>query len=166
MVETNQYPWGYFMNTSVNKLGTQTRWFGMVLLLLASPLCLAQELEENAGTTRMEAEAATSGNRFVLTPHKRNYFLTTYSNFPNASDDNFKELTGDDDAELDDAETQFQLSLKVALDRDTFTEGDALQFGFTVKSFWQTFNSDQSSPFRETNYQPEIWYRTPLSLVF
>ena len=68
MVETNQYPWGYFMNTTVNKLGTQTRWFGMILLLLASPLCLAQETGENAGTTRMDVEAATGGNRFVLTP--------------------------------------------------------------------------------------------------
>ena len=150
------------MNTSVKKTGSQFRWLGLVLLLLASPLCLAQETTGSAGTTRMDAEAATSGNRFVLTPHKRNYFLTTYSNFGNASNDEFKELTGDDDAELDDAETQFQVSLKVALARDTFADGDAVQFGFTIKSFWQTFNSDQSSPFRETNYQPEVWYRTPI----
>lgn len=150
------------MNTTVKKLGLQLRWFGLVLLLLASPLSLAQETIESAGNTRMDVEAATGGNRFVLTPHKRNYFLVTYSDFPGASDDEFKELTGDDDAELDDAETQFQVSLKVALARDTFTDGDAVQFGFTIKSFWQTFNDDQSSPFRETNYQPEIWYRTPI----
>ncbi len=150
------------MNTSIKNLGTQSRWFGLILLLLASPLCLAQESEENTGSTRMHAEAETGSNRFVLTPHKRNYFLVTYSDFPSASDDEFKELTGDDDAELDDAETQFQVSIKVALARDTFTEGDAVQFGFTIKSFWQTFNDDQSSPFRETNYQPEVWYRTPI----
>lgn len=150
------------MNTSVKKVGLLSRWFGLVLLLLASPLCLAQETTGSAGTTRMDAEAATSGNRFVLTPHKRNYFLVTYSDFGNASNDEFKELTGDNNAELDDAETQFQVSLKVALLRDTFADGDAVQFGFTIKSFWQTFNSDQSSPFRETNYQPELWYRTPI----
>jgi phospholipase A1 len=108
----------------------------------------------------MDAEAATGGNRFVLTPHKRNYFLVTYANDPN--DDAFKNLQNDDDAELDNAETQFQVSIKVALARDTFTEGDAVQFGFSIKSFWQTFNDDQSAPFRETNYQPEVWYRTPL----
>jgi phospholipase A1 len=150
------------MNFFLEKSGSQSRWFGLILLLLASPLCLAQETLESAGTTRMDAEAMTGGNRFVLTPHKRNYFLVTYSDFADASDDEFRELTGDDDAELDDAETQFQVSLKVALARDTFADGDAVQFGFTIKSFWQTFNDDQSSPFRETNYQPEIWYRTPI----
>jgi phospholipase A1 len=155
------------MNASVKQLGLLSRWSGLVVLLLASPLCLAQETslvqesEDSAGTTRMDAEAATGGNRFVLTPHKRNYFLVTYANDPN--DDAFKNLQNDDDAELDNAETQFQVSIKVALARDTFTEGDAVQFGFSIKSFWQTFNDDQSSPFRETNYQPEIWYRTPLS---
>ena len=150
------------MDTSVKQLGTWAHWFGLILLLLISPLCLAQETTGTAGNKRMDVEAATGGNRFVLTPHKRNYFLVTYSDFPGASDDEFQELTGDDDAELDDAETQFQVSLKVALARDTFADGDAVQFGFTIKSFWQTFNDDQSSPFRETNYQPEVWYRTPI----
>ena len=150
------------MNSLVKKMGAQSHWSALILLLLASPLCLAQETTGTAGNTRMDVEAATGGNRFVLTPHKRNYFLVTYSDFPGASDDEFQELTGDDDAELDDAETQFQVSLKVALARDTFADGDAVQFGFTIKSFWQTFNDDQSSPFRETNYQPEVWYRTPI----
>jgi phospholipase A1 len=148
------------MNTSVKNLGTQTRWFGLILLLLISPLCLAQEIESSDGTARMDAEAATGGNRFVLTPHKRNYFLLSYADDPN--NDAFRDLLDDDDAELDDTETEFQVSIKVALDRDTFNEGDAIQFGFTLKSFWQTFNSDESSPFRETNYQPELWYRTPI----
>ena len=148
------------MNTSVKNLRTLTRCFGLILLLLISPLCLAQEIESNDGTARMDAEAATGGNRFVLTPHKRNYFLLSYADDPN--DDAFRDLLDDDDAELDNTETEFQVSIKVALDRDTFNEGDAIQFGFTLKSFWQTFNSDESSPFRETNYQPELWYRTPI----
>ena len=148
------------MNASVKNSGSQSRWIGLFLLLLASPLCLAQEIEDGAGATRMAAEAATGGNRFVLTPHKRNYFLVTYTDDPN--DAAFQNLLDDDDAELDDAETQFQVSIKVALARDTFTPGDAVQFGFTIKSFWQTFNDDESSPFRETNYQPEVWYRTPI----
>ena len=148
------------MNAYFKNLGLKSSWLGLVLLLLISPLCLAQEIEDSAGTTRMDAEAVTGGNRFVLTPHKRNYFLVTYADDPN--DEAFKDFLDDDDAELDNAETQFQVSIKVALARDTFTEGDAVQFGFTLKSFWQTFNDDQSSPFRETNYQPEVWYRTPI----
>ena len=148
------------MGISLKISKRQSCWFGLVLLLLVSPLCLSQETQESAGTTRMDAEAMTGGNRFVLTPHKRNYFLVTYSGDPN--EEPFQDLVGDDDAELDDAETQFQVSIKVALARDTFNQGDAVQFGFTLKSFWQTFNSDHSSPFRETNYQPEVWYRTPI----
>lgn len=148
------------MNAYFKNSESQSRWLGLVLLLLTSPLCLAQEIEDNAGSIRMKAEAATGGNRFVLTPHKRNYFLVTYTDHPN--DAAFQDLQDDDDARLDNAETQFQVSIKVALDRNTFTEGDAVQFGFTIKSFWQTFNDDQSSPFRETNYQPEVWYRTPI----
>ena len=137
---------------------------GLSSLVLLNPPTSASELdselEENAGTARMRGEAATGSNRFVLTPHKRNYFLFTYSD--RGSDEAFQDLVGDDNAELDDAETQFQVSIKVALDRNMWVENDALQFGFTLKSFWQTYNDEYSSPFRETNYQPEIWYRRPL----
>lgn len=36
-----------------------------------------------------------------------------------------------------------------------------LYFALTLKSFWQVFDRDNSSPFRETNYNPEIFARTP-----
>jgi phospholipase A1 len=151
------------VNAYFKNFKSQSGWFGLTLLLLTSPLCLAQEIEDDSdpvGSRRMQAEAETGGNRFVLTPHKRNYFQFRYMDNPN--DDAFRNLQNDDGADLDDAETEFQVSIKVAMLRDTFTAGDAVQFGFTLKSFWQTFNNDQSSPFRETNYQPEVWYRTPL----
>ena len=140
----------------------KSRWLSMVCLLLISPLGQSQEIEDAdaIGTKRMDAEAAKGHNRFFLTPHKRNYFLVTYGDNPN--NEAFRDFLNDDDAELDDAETQFQVSIKVALARDILSEGDALQFGFTLHSFWQTFNSDESAPFRETNYQPEIWYRRTL----
>jgi len=140
----------------------KSRWLSMVCLLLISPLGQSQEIEDAdaIGTKRMDAEAAKGHNRFFLTPHKRNYFLVTYGDNPN--NEAFRDFLNDDDAELDDAETQFQVSIKVALARDMLSEGDAFQFGFTLKSFWQTFNSSESAPFRETNYQPEIWYRRTL----
>ena len=113
---------------------------GLSSLVLLNPPSSASELdselEENAGTARMRGEAATGSNRFVLTPHKRNYFLFTYSD--RGSDEAFQDPVGDDNAELDDAETQFQVSIKVALDRNMWVENDALQFCFTLKSFWQT----------------------------
>ena len=94
------------------------RCFGLVLLLLASPLAQAQssdgdataEDDDAAGTTRMRSEAETGGNRFVLTPHKRNYFQFRYMD--NDNDEAFQDLQDDDNAELDDAETEFQVSLE------------------------------------------------------
>lgn len=53
----------------------------------------------------------------------------------------------------EETELLFQVSAKVQLfDTD-------LYFGFTQKSFWQAYNQDVSSPFRETNYNPEIFFR-------
>lgn len=57
--------------------------------------------------------------------------------------------------DFDGAEMEmiFQISLKQRL------FGRNLFFGYTQKSFWQVYNSDDSRPFRETNYNPELFYR-------
>ena len=37
--------------------------------------------------------------------------------------------------------------------------GSDFYIAYTQKSFWQFVNSEKSSPFRETNYDPEVFYR-------
>lgn len=106
---------------------------------------------------RVIREKVTTNNPNVITPHKRNYILpVTYmdrpKNTPAARDPNLK------GAPLDDLEAKFQLSLKVPLYQSKSDIDQAFYFGFTMQSYWQLYNNDISSPFRETNYQPEVFW--------
>ncbi len=51
-----------------------------------------------------------------------------------------------------DMETMFQLSVKANIKAHFY-------FGYTQRSFWQAYAQDKSSPFRETNYNPELFFR-------
>ena len=53
----------------------------------------------------------------------------------------------------EETEAVFQISIKKEV-MDT-----NLYVAYTQKSFWQAYNTEESSPFRETNYNPEIFYR-------
>ncbi|MCG8470225.1 MAG: phospholipase A [Desulfobacterales bacterium] len=53
----------------------------------------------------------------------------------------------------DQSEVVFQISVKQQLGNTGFYAA------YTQKSFWQAYNTKESSPFRETNYNPEIFYR-------
>ena len=52
------------------------------------------------------------------------------------------------------SEAVFQLSAKHQIFKTSF------YFGYTQISFWQAYDQEGSAPFRETNYNPEIFYRT------
>ena len=67
---------------------------------------------------------------------------------------------------LQKAEAVFQLSTKVKLWQDIFHKKADLWLGYTQRSFWQLYNIPDSSPFRETNYEPELLlnFRTDYTL--
>ena len=110
---------------------------------------------------RLEREREAEANRSVLLAHQRNYILPlTYAADPN--DDVYEQGSSDFGEDLDNLEIQFQLSIKAVLAEGLLTEQDALYAGATVKAFWQAYNSDISAPFRETNYEPEIFWVTPV----
>lgn len=62
-------------------------------------------------------------------------------------------VTWSPDYEKENTEVIFQISLKQRLFNRNFF------FGYTQRSFWQLYNGNDSRPFRETNYNPELFYR-------
>lgn len=112
---------------------------------------------------RLRRERAAEDIRSLLTPHKRNYIMpATYMDDPNEQpfEDEFGNLLPADD--LDRVEAKFQLSFKFSLAGGLLLPRDRLNFGFTAQSYWQAFNRDVSAPFRETDYEPELFWSTPL----
>jgi len=85
---------------------------------------------------------------FDLYPYKENYLL------PFSYDSNKR-------PERNQTEAKLQISVKKPISYNLFGLQETLYFGYTQKSFWQIYA--HSSPFRETNYQPEIYVLVPFN---
>jgi len=111
---------------------------------------------------RLFFEKSVGSNPFAILPHRPNYLLpVSYSELDQSLYE--PQLQGND---LDKVEVKFQVSLKYVAAEDFVFEGVNLQFAFTATSWWQSYNSAISAPFRETNYEPELIfsYTKPWSL--
>lgn len=117
---------------------------------------------ESALDNRMEGDKEALDNSFAMTQHRQNYILPmTYITNPNSAGNS--ELTEEN---IDKKEAKFQISTKFPLYLEE-AGFDGVYFGFTLTSFWQLYNSEVSKPFRETNYEPEVfWQETADYSVF
>ncbi|QKJ66154.1 phospholipase A [Deefgea piscis] len=66
------------------------------------------------------------------------------------------------DQDYGKVETKFQLSFKTKLVQDAFGSDVDVWGAYTQQSYWQAYDSQNSSPFRETDYQPELWATFPV----
>ena len=92
-------------------------------------------------------------NPFVMYPYESNYLLYTLT-----SDLNREAISSydwGDDAKKD--EVKFQLSLAFPLWRGILGDNSVLAATYTQRSWWQLSNRGASSPFRETNYEPQVF---------
>jgi len=115
---------------------------------------------------RLEQDRKHVLQPFTLMAHKPNYFLAAAYNSKGYTPGLFREQYRDPSVELDDTEAQFQISLKAPLWINLFDRVD-IYAAYTNRSFWQVYNSEMSSPFRETNHEPEVWAQfTPSWEIF
>ena len=107
-------------------------------------------------------EREAINNPYAIIAHRSNYVLPL--SYSKADETPYEEtLNG---KSLDDIEVKFQVSLKYVAIEDLFVDDLDLELAFTATSWWQAYNSAISSPFRETNYEPELifTYKKPWSL--
>ncbi|MES2163410.1 MAG: phospholipase A [Pseudomonadota bacterium] len=109
-----------------------------------------------------ELDRSAKRGVFNVRPHRDTYLLL--ANYSTSSNDApFDDFTPAG-VKSQHTELTYQLSFKMKLIEQAFKTPIDLWFGYTQNSFWQAYNRAASSPFRETNYQPELMLTTPLNL--
>jgi phospholipase A1 len=108
---------------------------------------------------RWELDPGTKQGRFLLRPYKPMYVLPVrWSNDPNqqpASDAVGNSVSAPQD--LRSVEAAFQISLKSKIWETVGGSNLDVWLGYTQKSHWQVYAPQLSRPFRETNYEPEVF---------
>jgi len=90
---------------------------------------------------------------FGLKPHYTNYFLPY-----GYREGEYKSYIPSD--EYTNIEAEVQISLELYLNKNLLGLNEKYYLAYTHKAFWQIYSS--SSPFRETNYNPEAFMRIPI----
>jgi phospholipase A1/A2 len=135
----------------------------------ARAMCKKQAKDATAGQTaqqkpqervldrRLAVDQSNILKPFTLMAHKPNYFLFAAYNTSGYNPTVYREQFSDEAIEFQQTEVQFQISLKVPLAVKLFHDKASLWGAYTNRSFWQVYDKLDSSPFRETNHEPEIW---------
>ena len=115
-----------------------------------------------------ELDERAKRGTFRYHEHKPVYVLPVhYSNSPNSSPTSpapdHSSLTP---TPVGHNEMKYQLSFKTKLSEDLLGDNGSLWFAYTQQSYWLVYNQQVSSPFRETNYEPEVIFslRTDVDL--
>lgn len=109
-----------------------------------------------------ELDASSKRGVFNFRPHRDTYILL--GNYSSSSNDApFEDFTPAG-IKAKHVELMYQLSFKMKLIEQAAGTPVDLWFGYTQESFWQAYNRAASSPFRETNYQPELMLSAPFNV--
>ncbi len=106
------------------------------------------------------SESVADDNPYAITLYQPTYIMpfSYTSNFSKAA-----AADTSDNQKLDHYETQFQFSVKVSALKNIFNYRNSLNIAYTQLSFWQVYND--SPFFRETSYQPEIFFENDFDKI-
>lgn len=123
------------------------------------------KLDTDTPETKSFLASIIDGDFFGLKPHKVNYLLPlSYSkDKPNRVNPlyGYNDLPDEYNQYNKNLEAVFQLSLKKQLTYNLFGLNEFITAAYTQRVWWQIY--DESGPFRETNYQPELFMTIPTS---
>jgi phospholipase A1 len=116
-----------------------------------------------------DLEQGDKGHTFRLLPYLPTYFLPVrYSDRTNTLPHSpAPDHTVIQPLSVESTEAKFQISLKAKVWDDIFYGNGNLWFAYTQQSNWQMYNSAASTPFRETDYEPEaiLAFRTNINVL-
>lgn len=119
-----------------------------------------KQIKQQLLDTNQTKKTHTSKYHFNLMTHHENFLLFAGHSSTNLTQKHWDSKGNRDynnEYIRDTNEAQFQISLKVPLVENIFNDKTDLFVAYTQNSFWQVYDNDHSSPFRETNYMPEIF---------
>jgi phospholipase A1 len=124
----------------------------------ATPALVPVRASGTGLTVVWELDAEHDRGTFRMVPHRANYLLPLrYGDSLNrrprspAPDHSVTE-----DLPIEKAEAKFQFSFKFKAISSLLGDNGDVWLAYTQQSHWQVFNAAFSSPFRETNYEPEV----------
>lgn len=121
-------------------------------------------------TERWELDTTARRGTFLVTPYKPIYILPgRWSSHPNDqpnTNDGNPDYVAPEPINYNNIEVRYQLSFKTKILQSFLWGHGDLWAAYTQTSNWQVYNSALSSPFRETNYEPELILNFPVKLKF
>ena len=121
----------------------------------------APEEEETLALQYIRSDADVENRRYIISAHNQNYILPFTYNSEFNREPWIQATTPENANAFRDEEAVFQVSAKYPLYRNLFSRNTDLYFGYTQKSWWQVYTNEAelSAPFRESNYEPEVFAR-------
>ncbi|HMM50048.1 MAG TPA: phospholipase A [Burkholderiaceae bacterium] len=117
--------------------------------LSVAPVSRSKPVGDSPVRRRIEEEGVLWSERFALLPHRPNYLLPFSHSLDTPG------TAGA--APVQRNEVKFQVSFKFPLTPPLYDGRLAVFFAYTGQSWWQAYNSERSSPFREYSHEPEVF---------